>query len=120
MSVDTKRPIVRPGELRANVDRWLAEFDDVRILRLMAGFDERKKGSGSMQRRRLADAFFLFETLALLRASKLHWPEDWSAFMAVLSSEWFVRKNREPWERYTEIFCGVYPDAVECTNRNRS
>ena len=120
VSVDTKRPIVRPGELRANVDRWLAEFDDVRILRLMAGFDERKKGSGSMQRRRLADAFFLFETLALLRASKLHWPEDWSAFMAVLSSEWFVRKNREPWERYTEIFCGVYPDAVECTNRNRS
>ena len=119
VSVDTKRPIVRPGELRANVDRWLAEFDDVRILRLMAGFDERKKGSGSMQRRRLADAFFLFETLALLRASKLHWPEDWSAFMAVLSSKSFVRKNREPWERYTEIFCGVYPAGVECANRGQ-
>ena len=118
VSVDRKQPIVRPDELRSNVDRWLAEFDDVRILGLMAGFDERKKASGKMQRRRLADAYFLFETLALLRASKLHWPEDWSVFMAVLSSKQLVHKNREPWETYTEIFCGVYPDGVECTNRD--
>ena len=118
VSVDSRQPMARPGELQANVDRWLANFDDVRILRLMAGIDERKKNNGSMQRRRLADAFFLFETLALLRASKLHWPEDWSVFMAVLSSKWLVRKNREPWETYTEIFCGVYPDGVECTNRD--
>ena len=85
----------------------------------MTGFDEGKAGNGNAQRRRLADAFFLFETLALLRTSKLHWPEDWSAFMAVLSSEWFWRKNRKPWERYTQSFCGVSPAEIECAHRSQ-
>ena len=116
VSVDRKDPIVRPDELRANVDRWIAEKDGAYILRLMVGVDVRKEGSMS-GRRKLADAVFLFETLALLRASKLHWPEDWTVLMAVLSSEWSVRKDRAPWERYTETFCGVYPARVECAHR---
>ena len=119
VSVVRKQPIVRPGELRANVDRWVTERENVHINLLRAGFDLRKEGR-ILGRRRLADAFFLFETLALLRATKLRSPEDWSVFMAVLSSAWFVRHNREPWERYTETFCGVYSAEVECTNRDQA
>ena len=119
VSVVRKQPIVRPGELRANVDRWVTERENAHINLLRAGFDLRKEGR-ILGRRRLADAFFLFETLALLRATKLRSPEDWSVFMAVLSSAWFVRHNREPWERYTETFCGVYSAEVECTNRDQA
>ena len=119
VSVVRKQPIVRPGELRANVDRWVTERENAHIDLLRAGFDLRKEGR-ILGRRRLADAFFLFETLALLRATKLRSPEDWSVFMAVLSSAWFVRHNREPWERYTETFCGVYAEEVECTNRDQA
>ena len=119
VSVVRKQPIVRPGELRANVDRWVTERENAHIDLLRAGFDLRKEGR-ILGRRRLADAFFLFETLALLRATKLRSPEDWSVFMAVLSSAWFVRHNREPWERYTETFCGVYSEEVECTNRDQA
>ena len=115
VSVDTKLPIVHPGELRANLDRWLTENEDVHILRLMAGIDIRKEGR-KPGRRKLADAYFLFETLALLRATKLNWPEHWSTFMAVLSSEWLARKNREPWERYTGTYCGVYPAGADCAH----
>ena len=118
VSVNRKQPVVRPGELQANVGRWLAENEKAHVFRLMLGIDVRKEGS-VQGRRRLADAFFLFETLALLRASKTHWPEDWSAFMAVLSSQWLVRNNREPWERYTKTYCGVYPTGVECANRDQ-
>ena len=118
VSVNRKQPIVRPGELQANVGRWLAENEKGHILRLMSGIDIRKEGS-VQGRRRLADAFFLFETLALLRASKTHWPEDWSAFMALLSSRWLVRRYRKPWERYTKAYCGVYPARTECADRGR-
>lgn len=114
VSIDRQSPIVRPDELRTSVGRWLAEHEDEYMLQLMFGIDLRKEAS-ILARRRLADAFFLFETLALLRATKLKSPEDWSAFMTLLSSEWLVRQNREPWERYTRTFCSIYPTAFECS-----
>lgn len=114
VSIHSRLQMARPGELRAMVNRWLAEREDEHILRLMFGNDIRRESS-VLGRRRLEDAFFLFETLALLRATKLHSPEDWSAFMTVLSSELLVRQNREPWERYTKTYCDVYTVGRECS-----
>ncbi len=125
VSMGRKRRIVQPEELRSNVDRLLKEAiqskedEDGHRLQRMRLLGERS----AVGRRRLADAFFLFETLALLRATKLHAPADWSAFMKALSSDRIVRQNREPWVRYTETFCGVYTSAPECTssiNRGQS
>ena len=127
VSVHRKRRLVRPGELRANVDRLLAEalqdkeMEDAHLLLLMRGIDitqNLREEAGIVGRRRLADAFFSLETLSLLRATKLYAPADWSAFMAALSSDWLVRRNRNPWTRYTETFCGVYTTAPECGGVN--
>ena len=124
LSVDRKQRIVRPDALRANVDRLLKEAFQSKESRAalfflrMRGIDVKRrlrKEAGMVGRRRLADVFFLFETLALLRTTKRHAPTDWSAFMAALSSDWLVRRNREPWARYTETFCGVYTRAPECS-----
>ena len=124
ISVDRKQRIVRPDALLSNVDTLLTdafqskEVKDDRRLLLMLRLLRESQG-GVVARRRLADAYFLFETLALLRATRLRAPADWSAFMAALSSDWLVRRNREPWTRYTETFCGVYAMAPECSGINR-
>ena len=116
VSIDRKQTVVRPTAIRENVNRWLAENEDAHIVLLMKGVNLRKESRIAAQLK-LADAFFLFETLALLRSSRRHWPEEWSAFMALLSSEWLVGRYRKPWERYTMTFCGVYQASIECPNR---
>ncbi len=117
VAVDRKQLIVRPGELQTNVNHWLAEHEVEHMLQLMIGIDVRKEAS-ILAYRRLGDAFFLFETLALMRATKRYLPDDWSAFMALLSSDWLVRQNWEPWKRYTQTFCSVYPHGGGCRETN--
>ena len=66
----------------------------------------------------LSDAFFLFETLVLLRAAKASDPEAWSRFLDQLSSDSLVQTHPGPWELYTRSFCSVYPDVpdvYDCT-----
>ena len=67
-------------------------------------------------RRLLADGFFLFETLALLRTAKTDVPEKWSEFMRLLSSEELVNADPSPWDRYTRSVCAAYPGTTECGN----
>lgn len=62
----------------------------------------------------LNGGFFLFETLALLRAAKSDDPAQWSEFMQLLSSETLVIADPEPWDRYTRSLCMVYPEEREC------
>ena len=69
-------------------------------------------------RRRLSDAYFLFETLALLRAAKTHSPKSWTQFMYSLSSPSLVEFHAEPWQRYFRSVCTVYPEDAFCL-RNR-
>ena len=120
VSVDQMFPIVPPEEMRVNAARLLA--DDLIIVLLMRGDDvlatRLSEEAGIVGQRKLEDAFFLFETLALLRATKLHAPEDWSVFMAALSWNLVVRQNIEPWQRYAETYCGVYPLATDCGGPN--
>lgn len=129
ISIDAEQPVVGIRELRANVDRLLQSLsrdriaETVHILALMRGVDvlrDVRDESNLRGRRRLADAFFLFETLALLRSTKLHMPDSWSAFMAALTLDWVVQRNREPWERYSEALCGVYPESLGCGERNEA
>lgn len=129
VSIGRGLPVVRPEELPANVVRLLEEMfrdrelEDLHLSLLMRGIDVSRflREEGRLRgRRKLQDTFFLFETLALLRSTKLHLPADWSAFMAGLSLDWLVRRNRKPWERYSEKFCTVYPTAVECNDRNKA
>ena len=123
VSLDRVWPIVRSDELRARAIRRLdvvlgnRALEDRHILLLMLGIDALRtlrEEVGLAARRRLADAAYLFETLALLRATKLNAPERWSAFMAALSSDWLVRRHREPWELYSKTFCAVYPGVAGC------
>ena len=127
ISINAERPMVGIRELRANVDRLLQNVwrdriaETAHILALMRGVDvlqDVRDEANLRGRRRLADAFFLFETLALLRSTKLHMPDSWSAFIAALTLDWIVQRNREPWERYSETFCGVYPESLGCGERN--
>lgn len=127
ISINAERPVVGIRELRSNVDLLLQNVwqdriaETVHILALMRGVDvlrDVREEANLRGRRRLADAFFLFETLALLRSTKLHMPDSWSAFMAALTLDWMVQRNRVPWERYSEAFCGVYPESLRCGERN--
>jgi hypothetical protein len=68
----------------------------------------------SREARQLEDAFFLFETLALLRAARESDQMNWSRFITDLSSKELVSAEPEPWERYTWSFCSVYPEEPEC------
>lgn len=120
VSVDRILPIVRPEKMRINAASLLA--DDLIIHLLMSGNDvvetRLSEEAAIVGQRKLEDAFFLFETLALLRATKLRALEDWSVFMAALSLDSVVRRNREPWQQYRETYCGVYPLATECGGPN--
>lgn len=120
VSVDTTRQIVRPEELRSKAKQvlQLAEdqlcnraLEDQYILLLMQGIDVLRpvRAEVSLEARRmLADAFYLFETLALLRGAKRNAPDQWSAFVAALSSDWLVVQYPEPWERYTKAWRRVF------------
>ena len=66
--------------------------------------------------RSLDAGFFLFETLALLRTAKTDAPEEWSAFMRLLTSDPLVSADPLPWDRYTQSVCAAYPDTAECLN----
>lgn len=63
----------------------------------------------------VADAHFLFETLALLRSAKESSLGDWENFRQALESEVLVRANPEPWYRYSRSFCSLYSDD-DCQN----
>ena len=63
----------------------------------------------------LADAHFLFETLALLRSAKESSLDGWKNFRQALESEVLVRTNPEPWELYSSSFCSLYSDD-DCQN----
>ena len=89
------------------MERWLATREETYLLALMKGVDLRENGSEQAQRA-LDDAFFLFETLALLRSTKTHHPAKWSVFRTLLASRWLIAANRTPWARYTEAYCDVY------------
>ncbi len=126
ISIDARQPVVGVRELRANVDRSIEDvlrdrvIEAKHMLLLMRGQDllrDIREEANLRGRRRLADAFCLFETLALLRSTKFHVPDAWSAFMVALSLDWIVARNREPWERYSETFCNVYPESRECGER---
>ena len=115
--------VVRPVELSDNVARVWEDFregtmtPDLEIRLLMSGTDLRRSihaEAGFLGQRRLGDAFFLFESLVLLRAARQGAPEDWSVFMGALSSESLAAQTPAPWERYTENFCSVYPRSAEC------
>lgn len=66
--------------------------------------------------RTLGTGLFLFETLALLRTAKADAPEEWSAFMRLLTSDRLVNADPFPWDRYTESVCAAYPETPECLN----
>lgn len=76
--------------------------------------DEVQEEDCEISPQRLKDAFFLFETLALLRTAKETEPKYWSRFMQTLKSEKLVSVGPEPWMRYTRSYCSVYPEAPEC------
>lgn len=63
---------------------------------------------------KLEDAFFLFETLALLRSARLSAPAQWAEFRQALASDALVRQHPEAWERYSESYCSIYGDKDEC------
>ncbi|MDE0000053.1 MAG: hypothetical protein OXQ89_20100 [Rhodospirillaceae bacterium] len=63
---------------------------------------------------RLDESFFLFQTLALLRAAKSDDPEQWSEFRQSLASDALVNAAPYPWDRYTQTFCMAYPEEREC------
>ena len=64
--------------------------------------------------RELAEAFFLFETLALLRSAKLSSPDTWSRFLDTLASDPFVERNPEPWATYTQTNCSLHSGDDVC------
>lgn len=127
--ISSAKMIVRPDELSINIDRRLDEISkdmkslkdwrtdvsklqETQILQMPLQWER-----GEHSRRKLADAFFLFETLALLRSAKETSSEKWSTFMQALSSEAIVNTNREPWERYTRSVCLIYQDDIpECSD----
>ncbi|MDE0453547.1 MAG: hypothetical protein OXI90_17480 [Gammaproteobacteria bacterium] len=124
-AVSIKRvwPMVAPGDMRANANRFLdllfsnRDIENRHILLLMDGIDamrQLREEAGLAARRKLADALYLFETLALLRTTKQNSPEQWSKFMTALSSDWLVRQQKRPWELYTKTFCSVYPEVSNC------
>ncbi|MDE0129658.1 MAG: hypothetical protein OXQ86_08855 [Gammaproteobacteria bacterium] len=124
VSVDTIRPIVSAQELRSKAKQVLQlleeqlsnrALEDQYILLLMQGIDVLRpvRAEASLEARRmLADAFYLFETLALLRVAKRNAPDQWSAFVAALSSDWLVVQHPEPWERYTKTWRRVFQSKV--------
>lgn len=64
--------------------------------------------------RAMGDVFFLFETLALLRSVKISARDDWSIFVEKFAAS--ADTNTEPWNRYIDSFCSVYPDNQGCRN----
>ena len=123
VSIERILPMVVPREMRASANRHLDillrdhGLENHHILLLMNGIDatrELRQEAGLAARRKLADALYLFETLALLRATKQNSPEQWSKFMAALSSDWLVRQQTRSWELYTRTFCSVYSDINSC------
>ena len=58
----------------------------------------------------LEEAYFLFETVALLRAAKKDDPNGWARFRDAISSDAFVQAHPQPWELYTRSFCDAYPN----------
>lgn len=126
VSVYTIKQFVRPEELRSNAEQMLQAFNIQLsdrtmefnyLLLLMEGTDilrSLREEAGLKARRKLADALFLFQTLALLRTSMLDHPDQWSAFVAALSSDWLLAQYPEPWERYTITRCRVFVSDAGC------
>ena len=113
------RPLVLPAELPAQIAENLAKVSlDREIVALTRGIDLRQKmldEGNEPSRRKLADGLFLFETLALLRSARKNAPEEWAVFRQALASEMMVRAEKEPWERYTELYCrSVYVNTRVC------
>ena len=123
ISVVRVLPILRPEDMRPNANRILdillknRELENRHILQLMRGIDvtrSLREEASLKARRRLADAFYLFETLALLRGTKRNAPDQWSAFVATLRSNWLMAQHIDPWERFTKTRCQVFPGHVIC------
>lgn len=123
VSVDASMPITRPEDMRSSAKQLLdmlssnSAWEDRHIMLLMLGVDvlQPLRLQASLRARRmLADSLYLFETLALLRGAKRNAPDQWSAFVAALSSDWFLARYPEPWERYTRTRCRVFPSDAGC------
>ena len=71
--------------------------------------DQLLSETSSSSRQLLSDAFFLFESLALLRAVKTDAPDNWKTFMQALSSISLVEGNPNPWILYHQSACSVSP-----------
>lgn len=124
--INEARPLVRPNRLPQQVRQKIDEIDNsidkisrqpeplLGLLILAQIRKEVQKEANEAARRKLGDAFFLFETLALLRTAKETEPERWSTFVQALKSEELVRANLGPWMRYTQSFCSVHPEDPEC------
>ena len=113
------RPLVLPAELPAQIAENLAEVSlRQEIVALTRGINLRQRmldEGNEPSRRKLADGLFLFETLALLRSARKNAPEEWAVFRQALASEMLVRAEKEPWKRYTELYCrDVYVDTPVC------
>ena len=63
---------------------------------------------------KIADAHFLFESLALLRSARESRSTNWRRFRQALASESLVQNDPQPWNRYIESLCDVYDDHDHC------
>ena len=91
--------------LDGNIARFYWKLVDDRIVISKAGRLVRSY-------QRVDDVFFLFKTLALLRSAKISSPDGWSTFLRELVAS--ADTNPEPWNRYVESFCSVYPNNENC------
>ena len=121
ITVDRVVPILRPKEMRSNANRrldvLLKDPEFRRKTQLMLGVDAERhlrQVGGIRAQRSLADAFYLFETLALLRRTQQNAPDQWAEFVANLRSDWLVAQYVEPWERFTKTRCQVFPSHARC------
>ena len=112
-------PIVQPEDLSANVERIIAEFrsiqgevDSKEVEETVEAF--RTEESSGQAREALSDAYFLFNTLGLLRSAKETEPMSWKELLETLASDNMTKAHPEPWVRYTKSYCRVDNKRPEC------